>query len=85
MRWTTSHTKIMMGKIKVDPKKNVYHSTFVIEILMLHFFFKTTQQIPPKDVPTRVYDASTSRVNTSKLKEQLQVKRPLAPSSRSPR
>jgi hypothetical protein len=60
----------MMGTIKVDPKKYVYHSTLVIENLMLHFF-ETTKQIPPKDVPTRVYDASTSRVNTSKLKEQL--------------
>ncbi len=64
----------MMGTIKVDLKKDVYHSTFVIEILMLHLFFKITQQIPPKDVPTRVYDVSTSRVNTLKLKEKLQVK-----------
>ncbi len=34
MRWTTSPTKVMMGTIKVDPKKDVCHSTLVIEVLM---------------------------------------------------
>ncbi len=43
MRWTTSQTKIMMGIIKVDPKKNVCHSTLVIKILMQHFFPDTIQ------------------------------------------
>jgi hypothetical protein len=38
MRWTTSQTKMLMGIIKVDPKKDVYHSTLTIEILMQHFF-----------------------------------------------
>jgi hypothetical protein len=33
----------MMGTIKVDPKKDVGHSTLVIEILMQHFFPNTTQ------------------------------------------
>jgi hypothetical protein len=42
----------MMGTIKVDPKKDVCHSTLVIEILMFHFFPDTTQQIPLEDVPT---------------------------------
>ncbi len=38
----------------VDPKKDVYHSTLVIEILMQHFFPKAEQQITPKVAPTRV-------------------------------
>jgi hypothetical protein len=42
MRWTTSQTKVMMGTIKVDPKKDVFHLTLVIEILMQHFFLDTT-------------------------------------------
>jgi hypothetical protein len=33
-RWTTSQTKIMMGTIKVVPKKDVRHLALVIEILM---------------------------------------------------
>jgi hypothetical protein len=27
MRWTTFQTKMLMGIIKVDPKKDVYHPT----------------------------------------------------------
>jgi hypothetical protein len=38
MRWTTSQTKAMMGIVKVDTKKDVCHSTLIIEILMQHFF-----------------------------------------------
>jgi hypothetical protein len=37
----------MMGRVKVDPKKNVCHSTLIIEILMQHFFLDTIKQIPP--------------------------------------
>jgi hypothetical protein len=37
-RWTTAQTKVMMGIIKVDPKKDVCHSTLVIEILIQHLF-----------------------------------------------
>jgi hypothetical protein len=62
----------MMGIVKDDPKKDVCHSTLVIEILMHHFFFNTTQQIPLQEVPIRVYGASTSGVNTSGLREHLQ-------------
>jgi hypothetical protein len=47
MKWITSRTKIVMGRVKVDPKKNVCHSTLIIEILMQHFFFDISQQIPP--------------------------------------
>ncbi len=68
----SSHTKMMMGTIKVDPKKNVYHSLLVIKILMQHFFPSTYQQSPLKVVPTGMHDASTSRANTSKLKKRLQ-------------
>jgi hypothetical protein len=32
MRWTTSQTKMMMGTIKVDPKKDICHSTLVVGI-----------------------------------------------------
>jgi hypothetical protein len=64
-----SHTKVMMGTIKVDPKKYVFHSTLVIEILMQHFFLNTTQQIPLQDVPIGVHDASTLGVNTLELQE----------------
>jgi hypothetical protein len=53
MRWTTSRTKIVMGRVKVDPKKNACHSALVIEILMQHFL-DTTQQIPPEEEPTRM-------------------------------
>jgi hypothetical protein len=59
----------MMGTVKVDPKENICHSTLVIEILMQHFFFNTTQQIPPQDVPTGIHDASTLGVNTLELRE----------------
>jgi hypothetical protein len=72
MKSTTSQTKVMMGIVKNDPKKDVCHSTLVIEILMHHFFLNTTQQIPLQEVPIRVHDASTSWVNTSRLKEHLQ-------------
>jgi hypothetical protein len=48
MRWTTSQTKMLMGIIKVDPKKNVYHSTLIIEILMQHFFPKTNNKYSQK-------------------------------------
>ncbi len=58
----------MMGTMKNDPKKDVCHSTLVIEILMHHFFCNTIQQIPLQEVPIGVHDASTSWVNTSKLK-----------------
>jgi hypothetical protein len=34
MKWTTFQTKMMMGITKVEPKKNVYHLTLIIEILM---------------------------------------------------
>jgi hypothetical protein len=50
----------MMGTLKNDPKKDVCHSTLVIEILMHHFFRNTTQQIPLQEVPIGVHDASTS-------------------------
>jgi hypothetical protein len=43
MRWTTSQTKMLMGIIKVEPKKTIYHSTLIIEILMQHFFPKAEQ------------------------------------------
>jgi hypothetical protein len=43
MGWTTSQIKVMMETMKVDPKKDVCHLTLVIEILMQHFFFDTTQ------------------------------------------
>jgi hypothetical protein len=46
MRWTTSQTKLLMGTIKVDPKKNVCHSTLVIETMMQHFFLEIEQKIP---------------------------------------
>jgi hypothetical protein len=37
----------MMGTMKVDPKKDICHSTnLVIEILMQHFFLDVDQQIP---------------------------------------
>ncbi len=32
-----------MGIVKVDPKKDVYHSTLIIEILRQHFFPKVEQ------------------------------------------
>jgi hypothetical protein len=32
-----------MGTFKVDPKKDVCHSTLVIEILMQHLFLKIDQ------------------------------------------
>jgi hypothetical protein len=34
MRWTTFQTKMMMGIVKVEPKKDVCHLTLIIEILM---------------------------------------------------
>lgn len=71
MRWTTSQTKMMMGTFKVDLKKDVCHSTLVIEILMQHFFLKTNQWIPLEITPTRVHEAFTSKVNTSELTERL--------------
>ncbi len=71
MRWTTSQTKVMMGTVKDDPKKDVCHSTLVIEILMYNFFLNTTQQIPLQEVPIVVHDASTLGVNTSRLRECL--------------
>ncbi len=69
MRWTTSQTKMMMGKMNVGPKKNVRHPTLVIEILMQHFFPNIDQQIPLKVIPTRVQEAFTFGVNTLELKE----------------
>jgi hypothetical protein len=51
MKWKTSQTKMMMGTIKVDIKKDICHSTLVIKILMQHFFPNTDQQIPPEVVP----------------------------------
>jgi hypothetical protein len=36
---------MMMGTIKVDPKKDICQSTLVIEILMQHFFPNTNQKI----------------------------------------
>jgi hypothetical protein len=40
IRWTTSHTKMLKGIIKVDPKKDVCHFALVIEVLMQHLFPK---------------------------------------------
>ncbi len=41
MKWTTSQTKMMMGIVEVDLKKDICHSTLVIEILKQHFFPNT--------------------------------------------
>jgi hypothetical protein len=77
---------MMMGIVKVDPKTNICHPTLIIEILMQHFFPNIDQQILVEVVPTIVHDASTSRINTSELREKLhQTKSPLALSRRSPR
>ncbi len=54
MSWTTSQTKMMMGIVKVNLKKNVYHSVLIVESLMQHFFLDTIQQIPLEAIPTRV-------------------------------
>ncbi len=82
MKWTTSQTKMTMGTMKVNPKKDICHLTLTIEILMQHFFLNTNQLIPLKVIPTRMQEAFTSRVNTSKLKERLyQTKLPLASSN----
>jgi hypothetical protein len=76
----------MMGTVKDDPKKDVCHSTLVIEILMYNFFLNTTQQIPLQEVPIGVHNASTSGVNTSRLRECLQqTKQCLSSSNRLPR
>jgi hypothetical protein len=40
IRWTTSHTKMLRGTIKVDPKKDVCHFAVVIEVLMQHLFLE---------------------------------------------
>jgi hypothetical protein len=40
IRWTTSHTKMLRGTIKVDPKKDVCHFVVVIEVLMQHLFLE---------------------------------------------
>jgi hypothetical protein len=51
---------------------------------MQHFFLNTIQQIPLQEVLTRIQDASTLGVNTSKLRERLQqIKQPLASSNKS--
>jgi hypothetical protein len=75
---------MMMGTVKVDPKKSVCHLALVVEILMQHFFPDIDQQIPLEVVPTRMQDAFTLVVNTSELKERLQqAKQPFALSNRS--
>ncbi len=43
MRWIASHTKMMMGIVKVDPKIDICRSTLVVEILMQHFFLDINQ------------------------------------------
>jgi hypothetical protein len=75
-----------MGTVKVDPKKDVCHSTLVIEIMMQHFFLEIKQKIPPEATVAGVQEGSTSRVNTLELKERLQqTKCPLTSSNISPR
>jgi hypothetical protein len=34
VRWTTTKTKVLQGIGKFDDKKDVYHSTLIIEVLM---------------------------------------------------
>jgi len=38
VRWTTFHTKMLRGTVKIDLKKDVYHFELVIEVLILYIF-----------------------------------------------
>jgi hypothetical protein len=34
VKWTTSHTKMLKGIVKIDVKKDVCHFALVLEVLM---------------------------------------------------
>ncbi len=36
VRWTTSHTKMLRGMVKIDVKKDVCHFKLVIEVLIIN-------------------------------------------------
>lgn len=41
VKWITFQTKMLKSIVKIDVKKDVFHSTLVIEMLMQYFFSKT--------------------------------------------
>ncbi len=45
VRWTTCHTKMLRGMVKIDVKKDVCHFKLVIEMLII-YIYENNPQIP---------------------------------------